>query len=110
MNSSAVITVRGPRFWSKRDEKLFDFWLESVPSVAHWGGSGSDLLITLTSKRPPRRDLAELKALFTRYDLDLRALGTLPGTRDRWFRDPEGYFTSMVTKSSRPRRRPGKRR
>jgi hypothetical protein len=96
-----TVTVRGPRFVSKMDERLFEVWLQSIPCVRQVVGSGYDLIITLTSKRVPHRDLRELRAIFSRYHMDEKALAPLPGTREQWFRDPESYWKRMLSKDRR---------
>ena len=94
----------GPRFFSKQDERIFDDWLASIPSVRHVQGVGNRLVITLT-RRVPKRDLAALDTIFRRYRLNRRVLSKLPGAQERWFADPAGHWEEIVRKSRRTLRR-----
>jgi hypothetical protein len=72
----------GPRFFSQVDERIFDAWLAGIPSVRHVYGLGNRLVVSL-ARRLPKRDLAELDALFRRYRLNKRVLSELSVKRTR---------------------------
>jgi hypothetical protein len=72
-----IVKVRGPIFWSHRDEDSFFAWLKSISAVKDVTGSGRDLWISLKRDRVPERDVRELGALFRRYKLDARPLARL---------------------------------
>lgn len=96
MNGSLTITVTGPWFYSAGDEDAFFSWLNSVASVWAVGGVGTDLEITLASRRLSQRDLREILAIFHRYALDKRVLKQFDRARLAWFRDPKAYWYTDV--------------
>lgn len=79
------LIVRGPTYFSQRDETAFFDWLHSLPCVAGVRGHLRDLHICL--KRPATiTDLRELSALLRRYRMSLAALETLRTSRNaKWF-------------------------
>jgi|SRR5687767_14732795 hypothetical protein len=96
MKGQVTITVRGPRYYSSRDEEQFFSWLESIGCVQSVGGSGVDLEIILAARRIGQRDLLEMVAIFQRYKLNMRPLALLDTRRVDWFRNPNAYWYQKV--------------
>jgi hypothetical protein len=103
MRSAVAITVKGPWYFSAKDEELFFLWLNSIPSVVAVRGVLNTLEISLTTKRISQRDLRELLALFHRYAIDKSVLAQFDRPQlTTWFRDPEAYWYADVF--GKPRR------
>ncbi len=86
------LIVKGPTYFSQRDEDLFYQWLDSIPSVGSVGGKGYEVHIEL-KRQPSKADLRELLALFFRYRMDMEPLAALKTARnEEWFAGNEKAF------------------
>jgi hypothetical protein len=84
-------------YWSHRDEAAFFAWLQAIPGVVNYQGTGTDLVVTLKSKRLSRVALWELIALHTRYRLPMRSLAQFETPTNRsWFRSKKMHWHSKV--------------
>ena len=79
-------------YYSQLDETAFFEWLDRLDCVEGYRGGLSDLFITL-KRRPAKRDLRDLLALFFRYGVDMRQLARFETKSNRqWLRDPDKYW------------------
>jgi hypothetical protein len=74
MKKDFFLTTQCGWFYSPVDEDLFFDWIKKIPSIIHFKGIGTNLLLYFKSKRISARDLKELIALFRRYKIDMKEL------------------------------------
>ena len=90
------LAIRGPVYYSQRDEKAFYDWLRSITCVAEVGGRLRDVHITL-KRRPSDSDLWDLLALLFRYRMNMKSLAAFRTTRNaKWFDDPKKFWHAKV--------------
>jgi hypothetical protein len=108
--------VRNPagRYGSQGDERAFFEWIERIPCIERFWGSGPALYLQVPRRRISDACLRELLALFRRYDIDMSQLAQFENASNRrWFRNPAAYWYKAVfgkavrTQGNRARRRRG---
>jgi len=91
-----VIKCRGITYFSQLDEKMFFASLHQIAAVKKVEGSGSALLLEVTS-RPSDKSLRELTGLFFRYRVDMEPLAVFLNKKNQlWFFDPKRYWFKKV--------------
>ncbi len=65
------------QYYSDKDEAAFFGWLQSIPGVISVRGIGTELHIQLRSTRLSKTALAELNAIYRRYNGNLGELDQL---------------------------------
>jgi hypothetical protein len=92
-----VLAATGVRYYSEGDEAAFFGWLDKIPCVDHYTGSGETLYITVSCKQMSEVCLRELIALFFRYRVDMKQLSVFSSAANRaWFKNPEAYWYNGV--------------
>jgi hypothetical protein len=88
---------RACRYWSRKDEDAFFLWLQSIPGVTRVKGVGTQLIVSLRSKRLSDRALRDLIGLHMRYGLPMRSLAQFETPQNRlWFRSKQMYWYRKV--------------
>ena len=99
-----MLIVRGPTYWSQKDESVFFEWLQSISCVGKIGGRLRSLHISL-KRAPSDSQLRELIALFQRYRMNMKCLAALKTTRNVvWFDDKKMFWHARVFGQNRPRK------
>lgn len=96
------LTIKGPTYYSEKDEAAFFDWLLSISCISEVEGDIRDLHIRF-KRQPADAELRELIALFWRYRIGMKSLATLKTQRNAaWFaHDPSAYWHSKVFGSAR---------
>jgi hypothetical protein len=91
-----MLIVRGPHFFSAKDEDVFFGWLQSIGCIGRITGRLRSLYIPLR-RAPSDAQLRELLALFHRYRMNMRPLAILKtGRNAKWFADRDAYWYKKV--------------
>jgi hypothetical protein len=85
-------------YYSYLDEELFFAWIKNIPSVVDFKGRGKELYLYVKSKKIPQKDLSELIALFSRYNVDMKQLHIFLNSRNKaWFyENKKAYWRKRV--------------
>ncbi|HWE98225.1 MAG TPA: hypothetical protein VG248_00330 [Caulobacteraceae bacterium] len=89
------LVANGVTYFHKRDEDMFFAWLETMPCVHGFDGTGEGLLIQLT-RQPTDDDLRELLGFFFRYGVDMGQLAQFANDKRAWFSAPSSYWHDLV--------------
>ena len=84
----ATLVWRAPmQYFSPGDESAFFEWLQSIPGVVSVRGVGSELHVTVRSRRLSAPALRELLALYQRYGGDMNELAMFANPSNAaWFK------------------------
>lgn len=72
--SEIKLTAKSVLYYSPFDEDAFFEWIQKIKSIKKFDGIGEELYLYFSSKKIPKKDLAELFGLFERYNVDREQL------------------------------------
>ncbi|OHU63851.1 hypothetical protein [Mycobacteroides chelonae] len=93
-----VLEATGVLYYSTFDENAFFERLDKIPVVSSYQGQLETLYINVDiNSDGDEWDLAELAALYVRYDIDMTKLRVLTAVRfGSWFSDPKWWWHKAV--------------
>lgn len=75
--SEIKLTCHRVKYYAPIDEDMFFKWIKKIKSIKSFEGILYDLHLYLDSSELPRKDYFAIKALFKRYNIDLKQLDVL---------------------------------
>ena len=106
--------VRNPDgpYGSQGDERAFYEWIERIPCIQKFWGSGPALYLEVPRRRISDACLRELLALFERYDIEMSQLAQFESASNRqWFKSPsKTWYKAVFGRTTRTPSRHARRR
>ena len=106
-----ILACKRVHHFFQGDETAFFGWIARISCVTKLEGSGETLYLHVRGSRITDHNLRELLALFYRYRVPMKAVGSVREPRNRtWFSRPGMYWFARVWGGEGPAKKPPKPR